>query len=297
MKDFNEIYSDICQSSGKEIEKMRKQNQKKTFWILIISVLSAILFIYLFNNLTFIIPIIVIDISFFLFDKSGKKYKRLFKEEIVGQFVKCYSNNLEYIPEIGLDSRIYSFAEFERFNKYYTEDLIIGNMPNGLRIAIAEVITQRETLDLEGNKSTYTIFHGLFTEVELTKNINFNLKIRKNTLLDGKIFGNKTKINMDSNEFEKIFDVHTTDKIKCMQILTADIMQLLIDFKMKNKITPEFTLKQNRLYIRFETGSVFEPKLTKSAIDYDMLNKYYNIINFTLELAKKFSENVMDTEL
>ncbi len=46
------------------------------------------------------------------------------------------------------------------------------------------------------------------------------------------------QILMDSSDFEKIFDVNTTDKIqsmRTMRILTSDVMQKLIDFKNRNK--------------------------------------------------------------
>ena len=40
---------------------------------------------------------------------------------------------------------------------------------------------------------------------------------------------------MDSQEFEKSFDVTASDKIKAMQLLTSDVMADLIDFKNNSK--------------------------------------------------------------
>ena len=104
-------------------------------------------------------------------------------------------------------------------------------------------------------------------------------------------------MELDSGEFEKLYDVYSTDKIMAMQLLTSDIMQMFIDFKEKYKITPELTLKENKLYIRFQTGNMFEAILTKKALDYTTLLKYYDTIKFTLNITKEFIKNVKETEI
>ena len=71
---------------------------------------------------------------------------------------------------------------------------------------------------------------------------------------------------------------------------------MLIDFKQKNKITPEIVLNSRGLFIRFELGNVFEPNLIKADIEYDNLKRTYDLISFTLDLTKKFSENILEFE-
>lgn len=297
MKKFNEIYLKICENSGRELEELRINNKKRIMLIMLISVGVSFLLAVITQNIGFIMLIFIIMAVMLLKNKSRWKYKKLFKEKVIGEFVKNYSDNLEFFPYEGISRMSYLNAEFERFDIFHTEDLITGKITNNLHINMAEVHTERESVDSDGDSTTHTLFHGLFAEVQLTKKVSQITTIRKDTILDGKGDGINTKLDMDSIEFEKIFDVHTTNKIECMQILTADIMQLLIDFKTKNKIVPEITLKENMLYVRFKTGNVFEPKFMKSALDFDTLKKYYDIITFTLELAEKFSENILETEI
>ena len=47
-------------------------------------------------------------------------------------------------------------------------------------------------------------FNGLFAKIILDKNINSELRIMQN----GKFLLDKNKLNMDSSEFEKYFDVN-----------------------------------------------------------------------------------------
>ena len=68
------------------------------------------------------------------------------------------------------------------------------------------------------------------------------------------MFKGKTKIEMDSQEFEKYFDIYGENKIIAMQILTADVMNTMIEFREQSKIQYELTIKQDQIYIRFHTG-------------------------------------------
>ena len=59
-----------------------------------------------------------------------------------------------------------------------------------------------------------------------------------------------------------------------MQLLTSDIMEFLIDFQDSTGIDFELTLKNNKIYIRFFSGNIFEmPNLTESFLDKAKLKK------------------------
>lgn len=295
MKNFNNIYEEVYKKYAKPMEEKRKKTRNLnltlgTIIIIIGLILTGITNSFVFLYLAFIITFITIIVI-----GNSTKYKAFFKENIIKTFVKEYSETLEYLPTLGINSRIYDEAEFEKnYDRYYTEDLIKGTLNDKYIVAMAEVHTENESRDSDGDTTYTTIFHGLFAKVEFPKLVNANIKIRENKLIK---IGKKNRIEMDSSEFEKKFDVYTTDKIIAMQLLTADIMQMLLDFKEKNKIIPEMTLKGNVLYIRFSTGDMFEPTLMRNALKYETLKKYYDTINFTLNITERFLKNIEETEL
>ena len=93
---------------------------------------------------------------------------------------------------------------------------------------------------------------------------------------------------MDSSEFEKYFDVSATNKIIGMQLLTADIMEELIDFVNKTNMKYDIVINNNNIYLRFHSGTMFETgSLKKGAIDKDMIQKYFYMLNFTYNLSDK----------
>ena len=101
---------------------------------------------------------------------------------------------------------------------------------------------------------------------------------------------------MDSSEFEKYFDVGASDKIVGMQILTADVMEELINFQNTTNIEYDICIKDNELYLRFHCGEMFETgKLKKGPIDEELIKKYFYILNFTYNLSNKLIEVIDET--
>ena len=294
MKSFNEIYEKVYRESNTPLEQARNKatNGLMTFIFIVITIgvmLSVMIKSFLFTFLAFIIVLLYIA-----FSKNRRNYNKLFKEKVIKTFVKEYSSSLEYLSNKGISELSYINGEFEKPDRFFSEDLIIGTLEDGNKIAMAEVESEIESRDEEGNVEYTTIFYGLFAEIKLDKTILANIKIRKNTF---ELIKPKDKVEMDSSEFEKIFNVYGTNQIITMQLLTSDVMQMLIDFKEQNKFTLEITIKENNMYIRFDTGEVFEANMLKKALDYDTLLKYYNIINFTLELTEKILKNIKETEI
>ena len=294
MKNFNDIYEKIYKDSFFQLEYARKQiNNEAIVFFLVASIIGLILSINT-KNIFFIFISLPILIVFFILSNKNRNYKRLYKEKVIKVFVKEYSKTLDFLPDSGISSFAYYNAEFEGFDRYYTEDLITGTLENGCKINMAEVKTQRESRDEDGHVTYTTIFHGLFAEVKLDKSVPSEIKIRRNIL---SLFDNKNRVEMDSSEFEKIFNVYSKDKIMTMQLLTADVMEMFINFKEESKTIPEITIKNNNLFIRFATGDIFEASILKKSLDFNTLLKYYNVINFTLGLTEKIIKNIKEVDL
>ena len=300
MKNFNEIYEKVYREHGQEIETIRnkaKEEYNRLIILWVILILFTIPFSLIGGIFTFVVTlgfiVLIVYTVYKLFNnKASDQFKKEYKEKIIGQFVKEYGEKLSYLPNDGISSLIYRKAGFEGFDRFHSEDLITGTLDDKYKISLSEVHTERESRDKDGHTSYHTVFQGLFSVVDLNATIGSNVRIRRNSI---SLFDKKYKIEMDSQEFENIFNVYGTDKIATMQLLTSDVMQELIDFKNNAKVIPEITIIADKLYIRFSTGNVFEPKVRQYAFDYSTLLKYYTIINFTLNITEKMIKNITDT--
>jgi len=301
MKNFREIYEEVLIESKDKLEKLRKGCLYRILGGIGCAIVCGLIGIYLKNemlcNISILLSVVVTSIMLI---GPLSKYKSTYKEAVVKKFIELYNPNLKYFYNEGISSSTYRNAQFEGFDRYHTEDLIAGEI-DGMYMKIAEVHTERrETYrDSDGHTRTryVTIFHGLFGTCEINNTYGGVLKIRTDPGVFGRLFQGKKRIEMDSSEFEKYFEVKADDKIQAMQILTSDVMDLMVEFVKESKIGFEFTINHNEFYIRFRTGGMFEGSIFKSAVDFDVLKKVYDVINFTFDITKAIAKTINETQL
>lgn len=299
MRNFNEVYEKLYAEKNEKLELLRKQKASKILMVIIVTIIVAIFGISRLSTLGFMLAFFACAIAIICSAIISSKYNYAgtFKKEVIETFIKECDSNLNFYPSRGISSDVYRQGEFEGYDNYYSEDLIEGILDEKYGVMMSEVRTEDESTDSEGNTTTTTVFHGIFGQVDCAKPIPGFIKIHSDKGFFGKVFGKKNKIEMDSSEFEKHFDVYGLNPIVTMQILTSDIMEMLIEFKEKSKIKYEITLKDAKMYIRFHTGGVFEPKLFGQSLDFNTLKKYYDIIDFIFKVTKSVNKVIAETEI
>lgn len=317
MKNFEELYQELQNTGKQELEevwKKSKEEKKKANKISIIVCLIIDLIIIAFVisggglsgfpfGIMFILPILVFNVIISLiitaiFSKNQNKYTEKYKSIIINKMIENFYDSLEYFPNKQMPSRIYDEVGYnESYNRYYSDDYFEAKINNKYDIGMAEVTTKKvETrTDSKGrtHTTTYLRFSGLFAKIVIDKSINSEVSIRKN----GALSFSKNKLEMDSGEFEKYFDVSASDKIKGMQLLTADVMEELIEFENKTNIQYEITIRDNYIYLRFHSGTMFEPKQNKNEVlDKKSIQSYFYMLNFTYNLSNKLINLIHETE-
>jgi len=318
MKQFEDLYRTIQENDEIKLawEEARAEQKKVNKISITISVVTTtiliILMIILLNRShefrrmmivppfifgIFFINIIIFIISLF-FRKKQRKYNTVFKEIIIKKLIENFYNNIEYFPNKQMPRRIYDEERYEYYNRYYSDDYIEAKINNKYDIGMAEVRTVEESTRRDSNGRTHTTrttkFHGIFAKIVIDKSINSELKIKRN----GSAAFSKNRLEMDSSEFEKYFDVSSTNKIIGMQLLTADVMEELIEFENKTNMRYDIVIKNNNIYLRFHSGTMFEPQaLKKGIINKESLQKYFYMLNFTYNLSDKIIKLIHETEI
>lgn len=318
MKTFDEIYEELQNTDNDELKiawkEARKESKRVRNISLIICTIIDIIAIMMFGNnemisvipfsilpmimMVFVIDIFVVVIVNLLFSKNKNRYNLKYKEIVINKIMNNFYDNLEYFPQKQMPEYIYREGNYnEHYNEYGSEDYFEAQIDKKHGIQMAEVKTVRKEtyIDSKGNRRTrrITIFHGLFGKIEMDKSINSELKIIQN----GRI-SNKNRLNMDSSEFEKYFDVKATDKIVGMQLLTSDVMEELIEFENKTNIKYDVFIKNNELYLRFHSGEMFEVgKLKNGVLDKETARKYFYMLNFIYNLSKRLISIIDEAQL
>jgi len=294
--EFEEIYQRLYEEHIYNLEGIRKK-------VKLITVFQSIAFILFFTqnihgNFGFAILMFFTAIALiFISSKHIKEYKRIYKEEIVATFIKSINSKLEYRQtsnEFEVMESDYKRANFDNnwFNRFYPDDYIEGYLDEDVFVKMGNLHIQKHTGSGKNSK-TVEIFNGIFAHMRCGKDIGTSIKISKNQL---KIFEQYNRVEMDSQEFEKYFDIYSENKILTMQLLTSDVMATLVDFYNKYYIDYEIVIRNNKIYMRFFTGSMFEPKIFGNSMDKKLLFSYFCILKFIVDVTKEVNKALKEVE-
>lgn len=324
---FEKIYNEILKLSIDELEslKWKTQKEKNTPLVtlatsIILGLIISVVMIILHNNglvsslgvrivSIILLGIICISAGCLVAEQTEYKtyhqYRKIFKQKIIKPMFESLNENLRYYPDASIGIIEHSEFRAEKYDGFYSEDILVGNIGN-LKVKIGEVLTQEEFYDRDRNKSEKKIFEGLFATIEIPKKFETELYIRKQFQQDLK----DMKIEMDSGEFDDLFYVYSSDKIKTFELLTSDFMEFLVDYRKKIKIEFDITIKNNFIYMRFHTGeikyqsgmsyrihagSMFEPPETdKEIIDKENLYHDYAIFYVCLQMINKIATKIVN---
>lgn len=290
---FDTLYNQVYSETHKELaQSLRPTKIKLIIIAILLIIITFIKPVFILLALpTFIISVLLLNHT------STPKYRHLYKTKVLQRFIQLYDKNLKYNPDSGIPNTIYDEAEFEKYEIYKSEDLIYGKLDN-YEIEIAKLDTESISSSSNGNTKYTQIFGGLLAISTFENNFNGTIKVRtdRGNLIN--TFKKKNKIEMDSQEFEKHFDVITSNKLQAIQVLTSDIMNMLIDFKTTYDIKVELTIKKHKLFIRFHNRNFFEPPfLGIGKMNYNILLKDYNLIKFTLDLSRALVKSIAETKI
>ena len=213
------------------------------------------------------------------FVRDNNKYTKIYEESYKKEIIEAD----------------YKAAEFDNkvFNIFSSDDYLEGTLENDIFVKMCDLNIQNQTRT-RTKTHVEDIFQGIFVYTKSKKDIGTYVEILRNKR---KIVELKEKIKMDSCEFEKYFDVYSDNNIITMQILTSDIMELLVEFYNKYQLDYEVVIKNNTIYMRFFTGPMFEPEIFVNSMDKQLLHVYFGTFQFIVEFSKKINEILQELEV
>ena len=253
-----------------------------------------------------LIVLVIIMIDAFLaviydtltFNVNKVNTNKEYKDKIINKMLENFVDELEYDPQKGIDEKTYKDSLYDDYyDDYKSEDYFTGKINNQfVKMSDVYVTEEVEEEDKDGNKHTRTeiIFNGLFGKVKLSKSIGANVQITPN----GSRFNVKgsKRLDMDSREFESIFDVYTNNPIVAMQILTVNIEEDMAELQKTQDIRVEINIMDDNMYILFHTNNMFEIYRADEKGD-KALEKYFEIMKFITKIINKITQAIDDTSI
>lgn len=164
------------------------------------------------------------------------------------------------------------------YNYIRTDDVIIGNYEgHSIKIIEFSLIEKRVTHDSKGRTQTdyYEVFHGVLFKTTMAKNIKVPIFINAKNK-SSRIPSGFQKINLESNEFEKLFDIYSIDQIESRYFFNTKMMDDFIKLRKttKDEISGFIAGNNVNLFIH-SSKDMFEPDINKPVND---PNTYFDVI-------------------
>lgn len=323
--EFEELYKKIFLKNNSEIEKLRIKVRNISALYLLFLVLTFLFVIFgifivpfILNSLDIYINGIIYHTLFLLgayicgyrslmlFGKYKKEmpiYKNSFKENVISKIVPLVNSNLLYFNgndiaiNIEPEYRASGFDGYD-YNLFKVDDYIQGNIEDDLILRMADVIV-KNIIQTKNGESSEDIFNGIFVMVNSGDTDDKEKDNNKIVTIYSNVYSINpdTKVEVESEEFNKYFLVSTNDKIYALQILTADVINILLTYKKVYDLDFEIKIRGARTYIRFHIDNMFEPKIFKEALDKDDIYIYYNVLKFIIDFSKELNKVIKETSL
>ena len=291
---FKSMHQYICENYGKDIEKDRKKLLVRIIISIVFLTITGIVYMIIitkFNiktrgsrSIVFYIFIPVFIYMGYIYKKYNSKYQKEFKEKVVKNFIEIMPYQLSYSNvENNTLQKYYDDANFSnvKYDKFISNDYLEGMVDN-INIQISDIV-------LEEN-----VYKGIFSVSMINQILPQEVRIKTKKPINKY---ENDKVEVDDIRFEKYFDVFSKSKILALEILTHDVMEEMVQYFETNKGDFEIVMKENRIYIRYNIGDIFEGEVLRKSTNIKSLWIFYNMVRFTIELAIKINKILEKNEV
>lgn len=165
-----------------------------------------------------------------------KKYKQNIKQEI---FPKIFSffEKINYSSDVPVNMKDLKQRSgiIPKYHSCKMEDYISGDL-DGVELKMFQAyLTKRESTGGNSTSSKKTVFKGIIISLSMNKNFSGKTVVKKDVgkignLFKGRDLSDLQRVKLESSEFEKDFEVYSSDQIEARYLLTPTFMERLLKF-------------------------------------------------------------------
>jgi len=279
---FTDIYDRELQPVLVERERDRQAAiaEAKKFGIIgvVVAVLMALGAVFLLKAPMAIFFALIVGAGFIYFGVSKVQTvmghaKQAMIPPVAAQFGLTYNEAVSDVAEANLLA-CKTHKMVPSWDRKSLQDEFIGSR-NGVPFEFfeAHLEERRTTTDSKGRTRTswVTVFRGQCWVIDAPKRFHGTTRVARDAGIFNALGGLGSKFTravLESPDFEKIFEVYTTDQVEARFLLTPDVMQAFIDLETTFKGSKfRATFDGNRIYAALEGGNMFEPGSMFKSLD------------------------------
>lgn len=271
-----------------QLEAMRVALKKKytllTIIGIIVLIVAAIVILSMELPFTFgfslimVVGVVYLIIALALTSKQAKEFSLSFKSYFVKSSLEKIFTNLKYLPDSGISRETIASTNMMRMgDRYSSNDLVIGNYKNiGFTQSDVHIEEEHETRDSDGHTRRYyvTIFKGRWMIFDFNKVFKADVQVAQKGFGNNKVgswFSGEQKfqkVEMESQEFNKAFNVYAQQPLDAFYILTPKVMEKIKNLDERNDGKLLLCFINNKLHVGiYNYEDSFEHKSVFSKID------------------------------
>lgn len=242
-----------------------------------------------------LIVVVVISVLIFIacINSKSKTFSSFYKEEVVDEIIHAFCPNAAYSPNGGVSEDLFrNSGLFTSPDRYHTEDLIEGCLDKTSFICSEVHAEERKARTTKNGVQYYweDIFKGFLFIADFHKEFQGETTILRNSFFKVKMGASRVK--MENPDFEKVFDVFSTNQIEARYLITPSMMErmLKLDSNFKKGITISF--RNSAILVAIpDSKNRFEADVWSSLNDMSTLKSDFAVLQSLLEIVDELNLN------
>lgn len=279
----------------KRIE-LKKQGHSTGIWAgVILFAIGSVISLYL-GALFGIIAALIAGLLAYYWCVSSKSQElsAYYKKEVIAKVLQSFCEDAAFIPEQGIDENVFINSKlFISPDRYHTEDLIKGRVGKTVfRCAEVHAEEKKTNVNSKGQTRTYwvDIFKGFIFIADFHKDFQGQTTVVRNSLLKLNFSGSRVKL--ENPEFEKIFDVYSTNQIEARYLLSPSMMEQLVALDRGLNKSIKISFRNSSILIAIpESKDHFEASIWKSISDLNQLKSDFSTIHKLVAIVDNLNLN------
>lgn len=278
-------------------KELLKQGRKEGLGIaaLLMAVVMVVLAIVNVVSLISVIVVAVVGVIVFFSCISAKSsiLSAFYKKEVVAEIIHAFCPGATFTPESGISESVFKHCGlFASPDRYHAEDLIQGCLGK-TSFSCSEVhAEERRTRTTKNGVQHYwvDIFRGFLFIADFHKDFQGETVIRRNSLL--KIGMGGSRVKMENPDFEKVFDVFSSNQVEARYLITPSMMErmLKLDSIFKGGITISF--RHSTILVAIpDSKNRFEASVWTSLNDRNLVESDFAVLRSLLAIVEELNLN------
>ena len=242
-------------------------------------------------------PIVIVVISVIIFitciNNKSKIFSSFYKEEVVDEIIHAFCPNATYSPNNGVSEDLFrNSGLFTSPDRYHAEDLIEGCLGKTSFICSEVHAEERRARSTKNGVQYYweDIFKGFLFIADFHKEFQGETTVLRDSFF--KIKMGASRVKMENPDFEKVFDVFSTNQIEARYLITTYKMErmLKLDSNFKKGITISF--RNSTILVAIpDSKNRFEADVWSSLSDMSILKSDFAVLQSLLDIVDELNLN------